>query len=417
MRNAEHPTPHSNEENSLVQEIISLIMKQQSEEPFYVLDLCVVANLMHKWKRNLPLVHPFYAVKCNPNRAFLTALAALGSNFDCASRSEIESVLALGVSPDRIIYANPCKSRSHIEYAASVGVNLTTFDSVDELVKIQKLHPECDLLIRIKAPDESGSKWPLGSKFGALPEEVSPLLQAAQSARLKVVGVSFHIGSMSHNSQAYKSAITAAKSVFEEAARLGMPPMNVLNIGGGFTADTASFEQATEAVKAAVETHFSDDDRRSLALMAEPGRFFAETAFTLVTNIIGKRLRGELRQYWINEGFFGSLMCVDRKTLADSCIPLKCLPNSSDGENPAALIVCKGGARTYSSTVFGPTCDAIDKVLEGHQLPELEMNDWLVFRNMGAYTSSCCSSFNGFGAAVITYLINCGVSSISTYLC
>ncbi|KAK9927664.1 hypothetical protein M0R45_024836 [Rubus argutus] len=209
MRNVKLPTPHSNEDNSLVQEIISLIMKQQSEEPFYVVDLYVVVNLMHKWKRNLPLVQPFYAVKCNPNRAFLTALAALGFNFDCASRSEIESVLALGV-------------------LLRIGSSMPT----------------------------PANPVAVGFQFGALPEEVSSLLQAAQTARLKVVGVSFHVGSESHNSQAYKSAITDAKSVFEEAARLGMPPMNVLNIGGGFTADTANFEQATEAVKATVENSF-----------------------------------------------------------------------------------------------------------------------------------------------------------------
>lgn len=106
-------------------------------------------------------------------------MAALGTNFDCASQAEIESILSLGVSPDRIIFANPCKAESHIKYAASVGVNLTTFDSIDELKKMQKCHPKCDLIIRIKAPDDSGARYPLDSKFGALHEEVETLLQAA----------------------------------------------------------------------------------------------------------------------------------------------------------------------------------------------------------------------------------------------
>ncbi|PRQ45350.1 putative ornithine decarboxylase [Rosa chinensis] len=134
-----------------LEKIISTIKKQQSEEAFYVLDLGVVINLMDTWKRNLPMVQPFYSVKCNPHPDLLATLVAHGSSFDCASRSEIESILALGVSPDRIIYPNPCKACSH----AAVGVNLTTFDSVDEVHKIRKLHPECSLLIRIKAPDES----------------------------------------------------------------------------------------------------------------------------------------------------------------------------------------------------------------------------------------------------------------------
>ncbi|GAU47074.1 hypothetical protein TSUD_192000 [Trifolium subterraneum] len=94
-------------------DIIQSIIKTKTTEidsPFSVLDLRVVSDLMNKWTTNLPTVKPFYAVKCNPNISLLGALASLGANFDCASSVEIESVLSLGVSPDRIIYANPCKS-------------------------------------------------------------------------------------------------------------------------------------------------------------------------------------------------------------------------------------------------------------------------------------------------------------------
>ncbi|PRQ20340.1 putative ornithine decarboxylase [Rosa chinensis] len=372
-----------------LEKIISTIKKQQNEEAFYVLDLDVVINLMETWKRNLPMVQPFYAVKCNPHPDLLASLVAHGSSFDCASQSEIESILALGVSPDRIIYANPCKASSHIKYAAKVGVNLMTFDSVYEVEKIQKCHPKCSLLIRIKAPDESGCMWTTSSKFGALPEEVSSLLQAAQTVGLEVAGVSFHIGSKSHNSQAYKTAIEAAKAVFQEAARLCMAPMYVLNIGGGFVSEPSFFEAAASAVKTAVETYFSEEERRSLTVIAEPG---------------------EVRHYWINEGFYGSMMRADPRTLLESCIALKCMSNNSDGnkKNPVIMVRGKrtGSARTYISTVFGPTCDPVDKVLGGEQLPELEVNDWLVFQNMGAYTSACSNKFNGFGSSKITYLTN-----------
>ncbi|KDP36866.1 hypothetical protein JCGZ_08157 [Jatropha curcas] len=349
---------------------------------------------MDKWTRALPMVRPFYAVKCNPDRALLGTLASLGSNFDCASRAEIESVLSLGVSPERIVYANPCKAESHIQYAASVGVNLTTFDSRDELDKIRKWHPLCGLLIRIKAPDDGGARCPLGPKYGALAEEVKPLLQAAQAAHLKVVGVSFHIGSGATNSRAYRGAVAAAKTVFEAASRLGMPKMNVLNIGGGFTAGL-QFDDAAVAIRSALQAYFPNEPE--LKIISEPGRFFAESAFTLATNIIGKRVRGELREYWINDGIYGSMNCLLYDHATVTCAPLSCASNRG---NPT----CKGLKR-YSSTVFGPTCDALDTVLKGHQLPELQINDWLVFPNMGAYTVAAGSNFNGFKTgAILTYL-------------
>ena len=88
-----------------------------NKDPFYVLDLGVVATLMDRWAHSLPDFLPFYAVKCNPHPDLLATMAALGSNFDCTTRAEIESVLTLGVSPDRIVdFANPCKLEFHIDY-------------------------------------------------------------------------------------------------------------------------------------------------------------------------------------------------------------------------------------------------------------------------------------------------------------
>jgi ornithine decarboxylase len=55
-------------------------------------------------------------VKCNPSIGMLKTLESLGSNFDCASKGEIELVLGLGVDPSRIIYANPCKQISALKY-------------------------------------------------------------------------------------------------------------------------------------------------------------------------------------------------------------------------------------------------------------------------------------------------------------
>ncbi|CAN1127472.1 Ornithine decarboxylase [Linum perenne] len=363
-------------------------------EPFYVLDLGIVASLMDAWSKSLPMVHPFYAVKCNPDKALLGTLAHLGASFDCASRAEIESVLAVGVSPDKIVFANPCKPESHIKYAAAAGVNLTTFDSVDELEKLSRLHPKCALLIRIKPPEDGGARCPLGPKYGALEDEIEPLLITAQDLRLPVVGASFHIGSGATESGAYRGAIAAARSVFDTATRLGLPRMNMLDIGGGFTSGS-QFEDAASEIRAALNDYFSDEP--GLKVISEPGRFLSESAFTLAATIIGKRVRGGEREYWINDGLYGSMNCILYDHATVRCAPLAIISNPVD---PTCEV-----AATYSSTVFGPTCDALDTVFTGRQLPELKVNDWLVFPNMGAYTAAAGSNFNGFNAdRILTHL-------------
>ncbi len=53
----------------------------------------------------------------------------------------MEAVLNLNVNADRIIYANPCKQLTHLEYAAHNGISVVTFDNADELTKIKHIHP------------------------------------------------------------------------------------------------------------------------------------------------------------------------------------------------------------------------------------------------------------------------------------
>ncbi|XP_060186740.1 ornithine decarboxylase-like [Lycium barbarum] len=99
-----------------------------------------------------------------------------GSNFDGASSAEIEYVLSLGASPDRIIFANPCKPEPDIIFAAKVGVNIT-FYSKDEVVKIKKLLPKCELVLRTQ--EDGKARCPMGLKYGALSEEVEALLRVS----------------------------------------------------------------------------------------------------------------------------------------------------------------------------------------------------------------------------------------------
>lgn len=363
--------------------IRSIVATGAVRSAFHVFDLAKIVDLFRVWRRALADVRPYYAVKCNPEPALLGALAALGAGFDCASRAEIEAVLALGVKPGSIIYANPCKPEAHIEYAAEVGVNLTTYDSEEEVAKVKRCHPKCELLLRVKAPDGGEAKVDLGIKYGAHTEEVVPLLRAAQRAGLNVAGVSFHVGSGASRTDVYRGAIEAARAAFDAAAALGMPPMRVLDLGGGFMAG-ASFDEAVVVINAALAQYFGD--LPCVEVIGEPGRYFAETAFTLAARVIGKRTRGEVREYWIDDGVYGSLNCI----LMDHYVP-----------RPRPLATPRPGEKTCTSTVFGPTCDSLDTVVTGYELPEMSVGDWLVFDDMGAYTTASGSNFNGFATSDI----------------
>ena len=86
--------------------------------PFHLLDVRVVEQRHAKWAHYLPRVDPFYAMKCNTDPVLMQTLFAHGAGFDCASRREIELALELGCPVNRIIFANPAKLPSDLEFAA-----------------------------------------------------------------------------------------------------------------------------------------------------------------------------------------------------------------------------------------------------------------------------------------------------------
>jgi len=256
------------------------------EHSFFIADLGEVYRQFLRWKRNLPRIEPFYAVKCNPDPYVLGLLASLGVGFDCASKDEIAKVLALNtvVPYHNIIFANPCKANPQIRYAQQVGVEMMTFDNMDELHKCKQHYPNAQLLLRIWT-DDSKSQCQLSRKFGASEESIRPLLKLAKLLQLNVVGISFHVGSGSHDPGAFVSAVNMARRAFDTGRDVGFN-FTILDVGGGFCHE--DFETVARVLGEKVDEQFPPE--MGVRVIAEPGRYFVASAFTLATNVIARRV-------------------------------------------------------------------------------------------------------------------------------
>lgn len=158
-----------------------------------------------------------------------------------------------------------------------------TFDNVDELSKISRMHPDAKLVVRILA-DDSKSICRFGIKFGAPLDVVPALLAKAKELNLDVIGVSFHVGSGCYDPSVYADAIKRARAAFDMGGQAGYT-FTLLDVGGGF--EDALFESAAAVITDAIDLYFPD--RRNLRMISEPGRFYVSKAFRLATNIIARR--------------------------------------------------------------------------------------------------------------------------------
>ena len=335
------------------------------------------------WRKELPTITPYYAVKSNPDPTLISHLASLGSGFDCASGRELMEVGKLGLSSSdfkrRVVYANPCKPQRDLETAQKLGSPTTVVDSFEEIEKLEDSKWQGSTLIRLLVEDKN-SLMPFSRKFGIHPSKVKSLSEFAKKRGIDVMGVSFHVGSGCRDKTQYEKALQSAHTAIAEIRSQGFQP-NLIDIGGGFTMEPGSvlFRDYASVCRSTISS------LPSLRYIAEPGRFFATNAFDLFVPVIGKKpaLNDSGWRYTIDESLYGQF----------SCIPF-------DQQTPFWIRIPKDKdekiRKSSPGILFGRTCDSLDLIAKSTSMEELEVGDWLWFPNMGAYTSVTASEFNGF---------------------
>ena len=331
------------------------------------------------WRHYLPNVAPYYAVKCNPDPVFLKYLFGQGVCFDCASERELLEVqqLAIDNSKSHIIYANPCKSTRDLECAKAIGSPMTVVDSVEEIFKLKDCGYKGSTLIRL-AVDDSKSLMPFSSKFGAPLSIIDSIARAAYIYSIPIRGFSFHIGSGGRSGDAYTNAIETCKLLLPQLRRHGHIPTHI-DIGGGFLPEGYDFMKKAECINKSI-VHLHKDYIR---VIAEPGRFFATNSFDFYVKVIGKKYLESSKEFYytIDDSLYGQFTSI----LFDHAKPV--------WTRVAEDLIPR---RRVKGTLFGRTCDSLDVIAKSKDMEELEVNDWLCFPNMGAYTRATASEFNGF---------------------
>jgi len=151
--------------------------------------------------------------------------------------------------------------------------------------------------------------------------------------------------------------------------------LSVLDIGGGFPAvyrselpPIAEFCGPIRAALAALPP--------GMRIVAEPGRFIVASAGTSLSTVVGRAFRDGVWWFYLDDGLYGSYNGHIFDHADYDIRPLR-----DDGSRVKAVLA-------------GPTCDSIDVVKEGIELPMLEIGDVIVGSTMGAYTSSSATDFN-----------------------
>lgn len=358
----------------------AVVANLRPEEPLHCLRPAAITAAARSFVESFE-GRTLYAVKCNPEPRVLAALWRGGVRaFDCASPAEI--ALVRQVLPEATIhYMHPIKARAAIRAAwHQHGVRDFAIDSATELDKILAETGDTaglGVIVRLALP-RGGAALDLSGKFGVAAEDAPALLRRAREVAARL-GISFHVGSQCTDPARWSTAIALAGDV---AAAAGVK-LDVLDVGGGFPVAYAPDADLPPlaAFMAEIDAGVAKLSERlgGLApaeIWAEPGRALVAQGASVVVQVQARK--GDA--LYINDGVYGSL--ADAGTLAWR-FPLRPLRQS--------------GAPARAFTLFGPTCDSLDRMDGGFWLPEdIAEGDWIEIGQLGAYGATLRTAFNGF---------------------
>jgi ornithine decarboxylase len=357
----------------------ALVEHQRPNGPVFCIRPRAIVESVERFRRAFP-GRVLYAIKCNPHPLVLGAVYEGGiRDFDAASLPEIAGI-ARTFSDARSHFMHPVKDRESIRQAyGRFGVRHFVVDCAAELEKLLDEVPAHELFVfvRIETPRTGDVLYHLSAKFGATPDAAACLLAEA-GRRGCGVGLTFHVGSQCLEPKAYRVALERVGLVID-AARL-VPA--VIDVGGGFPQAYPDLEvPPLDDFVAEIETGVRELGLSTPPeLWAEPGRALVAPSCSVLTRVV---LRHGERVY-LNDGVYGSF-----SELIDS---EEVLPTRVRSGSDATL------AREQEFSVYGPTCDSMDVFASKLWLPaNLSEGDWVEIGQIGAYSNTLATRFNGFG--------------------
>ncbi len=341
------------------------------------------------------------AVKANPVIEILRECVARGAGLEAASWEEVALALAAGCEPSRVVYDSPAKTRPEIARALALGihVNADSLDELDRIIEIRAGLPASGATVGLRVNPVVGSgsipSTSVASPSSRFGERVGEALADALAERAEgrpwLRGLHSHVGSQGMPVETLVEA-AAVVSAFRDAVhdRLGHAQLDVVDLGGGATADYTG------------ETPVDPADLAARLEQAAPSLFAEGT--TLVTEF-GRAVQASCgwalnRVEYVNTSLAQPVAVTHLG--ADFLMRAAYQPGhwrhrisrlDALGRPAQAPAAREGGHGPVSDPwiVSGPLCFAGDVIARDVRLPGLEPGDWLVVHDVGAYTMSMWS--------------------------
>lgn len=320
-----------------------------------------------------------YAVKANNEPRVIKLLVESGiRHFDCASVTEIDLIHRLCPSATKYFMV-PTRIRGAAREAQEeYGVRHFMVDHIDGVSLLaNEIDMSRSIVFARMAVHHQAAMSDLSVRFGAEPSDMPELLQNIADTGAEAA-LAFNVGSSVTDPEAYRYAMKLTGEVLTK-----LPfRMRLIDVGGGYPKSYPGFTvpRLDEYFRAVAESFAELPLADDAEVLGEPGRAIAAPGMSSVVEVL---LRKDDRLF-INDGMHGIFW--ELRYEGHDRFPARTF---RDGR-------VHSGA-TMPFTVNGPTCDSEDTLPGKVPLPaDIRPGDYIEFGNIGAYSLSGRTDFNGF---------------------
>ena len=327
------------------------------------------------------------AMKANPVLEILRDIVRAGCGLEAASLEEVHLALAAGCAPERVVFDSPAKTADEIREALQRGVYLNA-DNFDELERIAAARRNCPSTsrvgLRINAMVGAGtieqtSVAASDSKFGVplLSDRKKILAAFAEYGWLS--GLHVHVGSQGCGLALLVEAAERIAALRREIVAATGKQVTDVDLGGGLPTAYRTGESAPtpSEYRKALEERSPDLFAPDVRLITEFGRAIHANCGIAVSRV--EYVKPAQRMAVIHLGADFLLRPVYRP---------------QDWHHEFFVLDGHGRPKTGPArpvTIAGPLCFAGDILARDVLLPPIDYGDWIVLRDVGAYTLSMWS--------------------------
>jgi len=354
------------------------------DQPLFIYNLDILKERLYFFKQNLTTNgQAFFAVKSNNNSEVLQCIYENDFGFDVVSKWEIEKLLSLKIPASKIIFSGVAKTKEEIAFAISNNIHCLNVESIEELKRViqiaNQLNKSINISLRLN-PDIEVKTHPYIAtgfrehKFGISMEQAHQAIELLKHYPLtSLKGLSFHLGSQLFDSKVYTDALDKLQPLLKSLTSL-----EFIDIGGGFGINYENDSDAAEyeIVEKTLKICQANLSKLNLKLYCEPGRWLVARAGALMCQV----------QYVKDNGY-------KKFVLVDSGMNHLMRPTLYEAFHEI-IPFYKRSIETEIYDIVGPICESSDFFAKDRKIYQIEADDFLIIKDVGAYGYTMSNNYN-----------------------